>query len=159
MASAPPVNPATNCPGCGAQIHRVDDRFCPGCGAQLMRPDLRARHINNGDSPGSRWPPVSDAEIAADPGAQPRRAPPRGHEQPTAVMATAAPLAPAAGWVLELPRQRAEPSHGLAGALGGAVVLALLGVAAAIILAVSSNDPDTPTISTPVPTLAAPGSP
>lgn len=127
MSTAPSVDPATHCPGCGEGIAEARARFCASCGRQLMRPDLRAHRIvaDGAPSPASRRPePPPDRAAVLLP-----------------LVAWPAPVAAPA----EAGASNAD--RGLAGALGAAVVLVLLALTATVILAVARHDPPTPSVS------------
>ena len=110
-----------------------------------MRPDLRAHHILADEAP-----PVAQR--------QPRE--PRAAPAPPPDLAAAPPVGPLATPLVAWPAPVARPAspstqRGLAGALGAAVVLALLAITATVILAVTRHDSPTPNVTQGQSTVSA----
>jgi predicted RNA-binding Zn-ribbon protein involved in translation (DUF1610 family) len=146
----------TFCPGCGTVLS-AGQNFCPKCGRQLLRSEVAN---GAGDQPTTEMRSDTAAGVPRQPHPRPGFAaappPPAMGGWPPA----APPLQMTGGWPTVAPLPPAGDSSGITmSVLAVVIVLALLGIAAAVILVVASNDSNsTPQLVTAPTTVTVPSS-
>lgn len=161
------MSTTTYCPSCGTPA-ADHDRFCADCGVRLAdegptaehRVDEPAEAVTASPFAGAT-PPIGEAvplETLNGSGLGSGQDGPSPNAAAPAAAAGAPPVPPAVPYVVQASPSAGGPPVGLVAALVGAGLLALAGVTAAIVLALSGNDDAAPAPLTTSPIATTPTS-